>query len=194
MTNNRSLGPNLLHGSAQMQALGAATRLSIALTVLFWLTPNTSSATTLCLRPPVDLAFDRSTAVVAVSATAVSVKELSPGQPPTQTVLWRVSKSWKGPYREGSIFTTRNRLEIPITRGNAMLLFLSDREPYLLDTICSRSGRLEDSLDDVQALEKLSTKPKASRRVGVGESKRHSPSLHWGLVQPRLHRVRLLGS
>jgi hypothetical protein len=155
-----------------IQALGAMTCLSIALTVLFWLTPTTSSATSLCLRPPVDLAFDRSTAVVAVSATAVSIKELSPGQPLTQTVLWRVSKSWKGPYREGSIFTTRNRLDIPVARGNAMLLFLSDREPYLLDTACSRSGRLEDSLDDVQTLEKLSAK---TRRMASKNSLKPNP-------------------
>lgn len=134
------------------------TRLSIVLVALFWLTPNASSATTVCLRPPVNSALDRSTAVLAVSATVVSVKALSPGQPLTQTVLWRVSRSWKGPYREGSVFTTRNRLEIPIAKGNAMLLFLTDREPYLLDTVCSPSGRLEDSLDEVLALEKLSAK------------------------------------
>ena len=138
--------------------------IAVVLSFTFLVMPCASLATSLCFRRPVPENFAYSTVVVAASATGVSAKKNESTDSPTQTILWRVSKSWKGPYREGSFFTTRNVPNIPIAKGNAMLLFLSDREPYLLDTVCSNSGRLEDSLDNVQILENLSAK---SRRSGA---------------------------
>ena len=132
--------------------------ITVVLSVAFLAMPCTSFATSLCFRRPVPENFAYATVVVAASAAGVSVKKNESRDSSTQTILWRVSKSWKGPYREGSFFTTRNIPNIPIAKGNAMLLFLSGREPYLLDTICSNSGRLEDSLDNVLILANLSGK------------------------------------
>ena len=135
---------------------------SVVLTLILVQLPSPSRAESLCFKRSIQENFSNSSVVVAASATGVSIREVAPGEPPRQTILWRVSKSWKGPYRKGSIFTTRNRLDLPITRGNAMLLFLTDREPYSVDTYCSNSARLEDSLDHVPLLEELASKSRES--------------------------------
>ena len=127
---------------------------SAALAILILLTLGSSgaSATSICIEPPIEVAFRQSGVVVAATVEAVSLKQVSGAW--QQTILWRVDEAWKGRHYKGSKFTTRTRFTDPegAERGQSFLLLLSGSEPYVWGTCEPNRRNLQKSLPDVHKL------------------------------------------
>ena len=132
-------------------------------------------AAVICVTPSVSVAFETSTSVVAASVETVSLRRSGANNKVRQTILWRVHENWKGPHYKGSTFTTRNPLQTPLSKGQAMLLYLSGAEPYFLPSECWRSGRLEDSLLDIPKLYELQQRKLRPNNSFKGKPLRGSP-------------------
>ena len=112
-----------------------------------------ANATSVCITPPFDVAFAKSSSVVAATAVAISTKKTATGH--IQTILWAVNESWKGAHYKRGTFTTRNTWVAPVAKGQPWLLYLTGREPYPLRySPCDRSQPLQDALPDVRRLYK----------------------------------------
>src|SRR5690606_11446238 len=85
-----------------------------------------ASITCEVLRPPAIHSLQQSSAVLAATAEAISLREVD-GEI-RQTIIWRVNESWKGVHPKGSTFTTRTNVVEPIRGGQAFLLYLSGKE------------------------------------------------------------------
>ena len=135
------------------QVLGTMTKfLAIGATLISLMAFDVNAASP-CFSPPLRDALARSSSVVAATPITISIKKFGPDQ--TQTVLWTVNESWKGPHYKRSTFTTRNTWVAPVNKGQPWLLYLSGREPYQIQpTPCARSQPLQEALPDVWNLYK----------------------------------------
>ncbi len=122
------------------------------------------------LRSPAIDSLQQSSAVVAATVEAISLREVD-GQM-RQTIIWRVNESWKGVHPKGSTFTTRTNVVEPIRGGQAFLLYLSGKEPYEVNTCSGRSAPLQESLQDVRDLYKEFER---ARQLGPNNSFKPTP-------------------
>ena len=104
--------------------------------------------------------FQRSSSVVAATAIGISVRAVEGRPHLRRTVLWRTGYNWRGLNYQGKTFTTRDYLDCencnwPISKGTSMLMYLSGQEPYEEPERCSRSGLLENSVEEVHRLFQL---------------------------------------
>ena len=89
--------------------------------------------------------FETSHTVILAVPQGVSIKPKEAASrtyqgPLQQTVLWQVLLAWKGKYKPGDTFTTRQKLEVRgggscgspmlIRAPEVRLMYLFDREPY----------------------------------------------------------------
>ena len=113
---------------------------------------SSASAASLCIEPPIEVAFRQSN--VAVAATVVGVSLRPQDGAWLQTVLWQVDESWKGRHYRGSRFTTRTKLADPerVETRESFLPLLSGAEPYAWETCSPGRRRLQASLMDVPRL------------------------------------------
>jgi hypothetical protein len=132
-------------------------------------------AAVICVAPPVSVAFETSSSVVAASVETVSLRRSGAHNEVRQTILWRVHESWKGPHYKHSTFTTRSPFQTPLAKGQSMLLYLSGSEPHFLSSECSRSGLLEDSLLDIPKLYELQQRKLRPNNSFKGKPLRGSP-------------------
>jgi hypothetical protein len=142
-----------------------------ALAILLAVSPA-ASATSLCIEPPIEVAFRQSDVVVAATVEGVSLKQVRGAW--QQTILWRVDETWKGRHYKGSKFTTRTRFSDPegANRGQSFLLLLSGSEPYEWGTCAPNRRTLQESLPDVYKLYQEFYK---QRRLGPNNSFKPSP-------------------
>ena len=93
--------------------------------------------------PPPNERFEGSKVVVLAVPTAISFRPREAAKPSyegsfKQTVLWQVLISWKGSYRAGNTFTTRQEFssgaectsQFPVYSNAPQLLYLRGKEPY----------------------------------------------------------------
>ena len=104
--------------------------------------------------------FQGSNSVVAATAIGISLRAVEDRTYLRRTILWRVGYNWRGLNYQGKTFTTRDYLDCencnwPISKGTSMLLYLSGHEPYEEPERCSRSGLLENSVEEVHRLFQL---------------------------------------
>ena len=137
----------------------------VAITVAFaaLLSALPGHATSVCFDPPAATRFDGSDVVVVATVIDKSVKRQ--GAAWRQTILWRVDESWKGVRYRGSTFTTRvlTSTKEDVVIGQAFLLTLSGREPYEWITCNKDRALLQNSLEDVRAIQEIFDK---QRRPG----------------------------
>ena len=89
--------------------------------------------------------FESSHSVILAVPQGVSIKPKEAASPTyqgplQQTALWQVLVAWKGKYKPGDTFTTRQKLEVRgggscgspmlIRAQEVRLMYLFDREPY----------------------------------------------------------------
>ena len=129
------------------------------------------SATSLCIEPPIEIAYHQSDVVVAATVKAVSVKKISDSW--RQTILWHVDEAWKGRHYKGSQFTTRTNFTQPvdIASGQSFLLLLRGSEPYEWAD-CSGPRRLQDSLP---VIPKIYKEFQRERQLGPNNSFKPTP-------------------
>jgi len=122
-----------------------------ALAVLLALSFSDSAAS-LCIEPPIEVAFRQSDVVVAATVEAVSLMQVDGAW--QQTILWHVDEAWKGRHYKGSRFTTRTKFSEPegANREQSFLLLLSGSEPYAWGTCVPNRRNLQESLPDVHKL------------------------------------------
>ncbi|MDL1870122.1 hypothetical protein FBQ98_11930 [Gammaproteobacteria bacterium PRO6] len=151
-----------------MRTIIAATAMFMA----FLLTPHEAAAC-MCVSGSgpntISSSFRGSTVVVIAKVISVSAPpgERKAGSEPgdeygieKQTVVWEVQESFKGPHKQQSRFTTSTLVAccmcgIFVSQGETYVLYLNGKEPYTFQE-CSRSALLQNSLDSIPTLRRLS--------------------------------------
>jgi hypothetical protein len=116
-----------------------------------------AQALSLCKLATVEQAYERSSHVVAATAEGAFPVRANDGRGDLLSVMWYVNVSWKGTYKPGARFVTTSSAGTPILKGQPMLLYLKGRDPHSLDLqpACSRSGALQERLQDVRDLYRI---------------------------------------
>jgi hypothetical protein len=114
------------------------------LVAIAFLSPFGNAFACSIIYPPPDERFKESTVVVLAVPKAISylpkeAEKRGYEGPFRQTVLWQVLASWKGKYRAGNQFTTRQNFSMeyacstrfPTFPHDVQLLYLRGKEPYV---------------------------------------------------------------
>jgi hypothetical protein len=117
-----------------------------------------------CAEPDdVPTAFKKAVTVVVAEAVSVSREIGSLTSPDNkqyevtfEVVEWLVTEKWKGAHGAGQRFRSRTVITCcicgrSVERGEVLLLYLADPEPYSLNA-CSRTASLKHALKDIPLL------------------------------------------